>query len=130
MNKSDMIKGLQCCSQGRNGADAECGSCPYVENTLECKEVLITDALEYINESDEIRAFYVEKLDDMLAELKDRPNVVRCGECIYFNDLTDLGQGMFCAYHSVEDYEGGYEHYFYITPEAYCAWGERRDVDA
>ena len=50
MNRNDVIKGLQCCSQWHNGADAGCGSCPYIENTLECKETLAADALEYISE--------------------------------------------------------------------------------
>ena len=127
MNRNDVIKGLQCCSQGMNYADMECSKCPYKETNddYDCSNLLMADALEYINESDEIRAFYVEKLDDILAELKDRPNVVRCGECIYFDDMTELGQGMICTYHSIDDYEGGYEHYFYTAKEGYCAWAER-----
>ena len=129
MNRNDVIKGLECCSQGRNGADAECGSCPYVENALECKEVLIADALEYINESDDVRAFYVEKLDDMLAELKDRPDVVRCGECMYFSDLTDVGKGMLCTYHSEYGIDMELRCCFYTHPDGYCAWGERVEED-
>ena len=83
MNRNDMIKGLQCCSQGRNGADAECGSCPYIENTLECKETLAADALEYIQRSEEVRADLVERMDELLATVKDMPDVVRCCECIH-----------------------------------------------
>ena len=83
MNRNDVIEGRQCCSQGRNGADAECGNCPYNNNSMECGENLMADALEYI---------------------RSIPDIVRCGKCRMRSDggfCSDLelyvGENFFCA---------------------------------
>ena len=56
MNRNDVIKSLECCSQGIGGADEECSRCPYSDNGYDCSSRLMADALEYIK-------FYVEKMD-------------------------------------------------------------------
>ena len=48
MDGERVIKGLECCAQGRNDADAECGSCPYNDNSIDCGENLMADALELL----------------------------------------------------------------------------------
>ena len=52
MEREKVIEGLECCSQGRNGADAECGICPYNNNSMDCNENLMADALELIKALD------------------------------------------------------------------------------
>ena len=90
MNRNDVIKGLECCTQGINYADRECGDCPYAWMS-ECDTNLMIDALEYIHRSEEARKMLVEKGDEMLQTLKDLPDVVRCGDCRKRND------GGFCS---------------------------------
>lgn len=58
----------------------------------------------------------VMKTSDMVA-------VVRCRDCVYFNDMRDLGKDCFCDLHSVKDTEGDIAHFFDVDPNAYCAWG-------
>lgn len=53
----------------------------------------------------------------------NRVNVVRCRDCVYFNDMRDLGKDCFCDLHSVKDTEGDIAHFFDVDPNAYCAWG-------
>ena len=59
----------------------------------------------------------------------DAVPVVRCRDCLYFCDMSDMGKTDQCTYHSVMGADGEIENMFYTTPEAYCAWGERRDDD-
>ena len=53
----------------------------------------------------------------------DRVDVVRCGECEYYND--ELGE---CEHHEVADTEPGTVHAFRVDPDWFCADGERRDA--
>ena len=124
--REKVIKGLECCKQGVNFADAVCGECPYRDGTDECIAILMADALEYIKESDDIRAFYVEKMDMLLAELKDRPDVVRCCECKYAH-LTYAGEVKYCDRISMPDDEGDYGYALYLPGDFYCACGERME---
>ena len=59
----------------------------------------------------------------------DAVPVVRCKDCLYFCDMSNMGKGYQCSYHSVIRSDGELENIFYTAPEAYCAWGERRDGD-
>lgn len=79
--------------------------------------------------------YYLGGLCDVIDEIKDTAAVdavpvIRCQDCLYFCDMSDMGKGYQCSYHSVMGPDGEIENMFYTAPEAYCAWGERRDKDA
>ena len=56
--------------------------------------------------------------------------VCRCSDCVYFNDMRDLGKDCFCELHSVTDAEGDIAHFFDVEPDGYCAWGYSADNDS
>lgn len=61
--------------------------------------------------------------------LDDVVCVVRCRDCLYFCDMSGTGKTDICSYHSVMGPDGEIDSPFYTTPEAYCAWAERRDEE-
>jgi len=87
MNRNDVIKGLQCCSQGRNGADAECGSCPYNNNSMDCGENLMADALELVK-----RSFTPEEVYRTVIEHGQHDRRFRLGDAINysFSEVVDI----------------------------------------
>jgi len=58
-----------------------------------------------------------------------RVNVCRCRDCVYFNDMSDMGKSSFCDLHT--DHSDGVEfeeaRLFYTNPDGYCAWGDKCD---
>lgn len=58
----------------------------------------------------------------------DRVSVVRCRDCVYFNDMSDMDKPSFCALHSDHEDDGDVcARLFYTNPDGYCAWGDRCD---
>lgn len=64
--------------------------------------------------SQEVRKILVEFADDLLAELKERVEVVRCEDCKY--------NGTWCDIQDIEWIEKG-------KPIEFCSYGERREDD-
>ena len=60
----------------------------------------------------------------------NRVIVVRCRNCVHFNDMRDLGKNCFCDLHSVKDTEGDIAQFFDVEPDGYCAWGYSGDNDS
>lgn len=48
VDREKVIKGLECCTQGVNGADPICSECPYNENKMDCDYDMMADALELL----------------------------------------------------------------------------------
>ena len=61
--------------------------------------------------------------------LPDVGPIIRCRDCLYFCDMSGTGKTDICSYHSVMGPDGEIDSPFYTTPEAYCAWAERRDEE-
>ena len=56
----------------------------------------------------------------------ERVDVVRCRDCKYWNDMSDLGKSSYCELHSFYPVNGD-EHIFYTGPDGYCSGAERDD---
>ena len=123
-DREKVIKGLECCKR-KDGN--ECKVCPYTESEY-CTEDMVTDALALLKESvsqavvDQIRwerdtvlsqlkeigKGFGEKMDDIVALLKEQQHDVLCRDCTHYEN---------CEIHDLLlNHENGY-----------CSDGERRD---
>ena len=101
-----VIKGLAHCTRpsevGKGGNF--CMDCPYTEpigfNQFKCNSQ--------------------QMMKDALALLKEQPEIVRCKDCEYHDDVTDE-----CADIGSPCYRNGW-----CEPDWFCADGKRRDDDA
>ena len=121
MNRNDVIKGLECCL---NGDDlGHCDDCPYNTNSIHCDDKLIADALEYIQHSEEVRADLVERMDGLLAAVKDFPDVVRCCECRWGRPTKS---DRYCCHNTQSPV---FDSERTLDKNWFCASGERREQD-
>ena len=63
-----------------------------------------------------------------------REEIVRCKDCKHSSVSFDETRTM-CRYWSMNDYDDsesshGYTLYPVVEPDGFCAWGERKEVDA
>lgn len=63
-----------------------------------------------------------------------RERIVRCRDCKHSSVSFDETRTM-CRYWSMNDYDDsesshGYTLYPVVEPDGFCAWGERKEVDA
>lgn len=95
MTEEQIKKGLECCSANSN---VNCDDCPYNElRAYHCCNTLMQDALKLIQQH--------------------KPNVVKCKDCVSWEDATLNSKGQMICPKSRMD----------ITPNAFCSWGVLRD---
>ena len=63
-----------------------------------------------------------------VVKTSDRIDVIRCCDCIYFNDMSDLGKSSYCELHTNHSIDEVNELYFYTQPNGYCAWADRNEL--
>lgn len=69
----------------------------------------------------------VRVLEAAAKEIADAAPVVRCKDCLYFCDMSEMGKTDLCSFHSEIGPCGEIQSPFYTIPEAFCAWSEQRD---
>lgn len=72
MKRAEVIKGLECCKQGVNLADARCGSCPYADR-VDCDKRLMADALDQLKQYNKDHVELVNQVD-ILAKMVRKLN--------------------------------------------------------
>lgn len=63
-----------------------------------------------------------------VVKISDRVDVIRCKNCLYFNDMSDIGKSSFCWLHSDHSEDDGDGRLFYTNPDGYCAWADINEM--
>lgn len=78
--------------------------------------------------------YVVEEPSDRSASWRVRGRIVRCRDCKHSSVSFDETRTM-CRFWSMNDYDDsesshGYTLYPVVEPDGFCAWGERKEVNA
>lgn len=75
------------------------------------------DVLSLLKEQEKTRKFYAEKCDELYAVAKSRVEVVRCKDCVYWQDNNEGYPHKDCKWREDETPD----------PDDYCSAGERKE---
>ena len=111
IDREKVIKAIDNCVH--NGV---CLNCEYDEH-IACKTCLMADALALLKEQDaeisKISSAYL----DLVGKASKQPEIVRCKDCVYWQDNNDGYPHIVCKWREDETPD----------PDDYCSAGERKE---